>query len=478
MIRVLVLAALVALTVAVVGWFAVDPGRVVLDFRGWRIETTAGILVLAVAALVAAALLLWSLLAWVLGAPRRIGAWRQARRRARGLRALAAGMVAVAAGDVRGARKQARRAALAEGDTPLTLLLGAQAAQLEGDDRAAEKYFTAMLARKDTEFLGLRGLVVQAGRAGDHARALIHAERAAKLRPDAGWAHAAVFDLAVKARAWSQAEVALDRAIRKGGIGRAEGARHRACLLLVQSAEAERQGFAVEALRLAARAARANDGFVPAALVRARLESEQGNRRRARRLLERAFAAAPQGDLAAARLALAEGEGEALAQDRLRAAARLLDRAPGSPEAHLAAADAALDAGLWGKAGRHLDDAENALAAGSEAAARPARLYRLRARLAQDESGDARAAAHWLAQAAAALPDPRWVCGACGHAAPAWSGLCPACGAFDTLDWRTPAPLAALGPARADAGAAYGTALPGAVLPGLAGAGASALTKD
>lgn len=466
MIRALILIVLVALTVAAVGWFASDPGRVALEFRGWQIDTSVGVLALAVAALIVAVVASWSVLGWILGVPRRIGAWRVARRRTRGLRALAAGMVAVAAGDSKGARKFARRATSAEGDTPLTLLLAAQAAQLEGDDKAAEKYFTAMLARKETEFLGLRGLVVQANRSGDGARALVHAERAAKLRPDAGWAHAAVFDLAVKAGAWKRAEDALGPAVRRGAIERAPGARHRAALLLMQSAAAEQGGFEVEALRLAARAHRAEESFAPAALARARLELAQGNKRRARRILERAFAASSVGAVSAAFLALAEGEGETLALDRLRLAVRLLDRAPEAPEAHLAAAEAALDARLWGKAGRHLDDAEARIKAGAGDAPLPGRLYRLRARLAEDEAGDARAAAQWLAKAAVATPDPRWVCTACAQAAARWTGLCGGCGGFDTLEWRTPVPLAALGPGPG----------PMAALPGMAAA--PALTKD
>ena len=361
-------------------------------------------------------------------------------------------MVAVAAGDTKGARKFARRAALAEGDTPLTLLLGAQAAQLEGDDRAAEKYFTEMLARPETEFLGLRGLVVQAQRAHDPARALAHAARAAKLRPDAGWAHATVFDLSVRARAWTRAEEALVAAIRRGGIDRAEGARHRATLLLMQSSEGEAAGFAIEALNLARRALRADGSSVPAALIRSRLEAAAGNGRRARRVLERAWEASAHPEIAAAYLGLATGEGEALTVDRLRRAVKLLDIAPDAAEAHLLAGEAALDARLWGKARKHLDDAEACFAAADgESGARPARYFRLRARQAEDEAGDHRAAARWLAEAAGASPDPRWVCLACAAPVAEWTGLCPSCGGFDTLEWRIPEPLAALAPRRARA---------------------------
>ena len=55
-------------------------------------------------------------------------------------------------------------------EPPLTLLLSAQAAQLEGDDQAARGYFEAMLDQPATAFLGLRGLLVQAERTGDTAQ--------------------------------------------------------------------------------------------------------------------------------------------------------------------------------------------------------------------------------------------------------------------------------------------------------------------
>ena len=352
--RVLVLLVLAALTVLAVGWFASDPGTLAFTFRGWRVETSVGVAALAIALVVVAAIAVASLLGSLLRTPARLRAWRATRRLRKGLSALAAGMVAVAAGDAGAARRAARRAESAEGETPLTLLLAAQAAQLEGDNRAAEKYFTAMLARRETEFLALRGLLVQAMHAGNETRALDYARRAAKLRPDAGWAQAAEFELAVKAGQWKEAEDALSRAIRRGAVAPARGRRHRAALFLMQSRDAEAAGFDGEALALAKRAMRTADDFAPAALARARLERVRGNAKRARRLLERAFAVAPHPDITAAYLAFAEGEGDALVHDRLRLATRLLERAPDALEARLAAADAAVAAGLWGKARKHL----------------------------------------------------------------------------------------------------------------------------
>lgn len=442
--RFLLLFILVALVAVAVGWFATDPGTVVLELRGWRIETSAGALALAVAVLVVACIVVWASFAWLAAAPARMRRWRTERRRRRGLKALAAGMVSVAAGDARGARRAARRAQLAESETPLTLLLNAQAAQLEGDDKAAEKFFHAMLARPETEFLALRGLLIQARNARQDDRALELAERAAKLRPDAGWTHQAVFDLAVREQQWRKAETALGQAVRHGAVGRDVGAQHRAALFLAEAAEAERKGFAVEALSLARRAQRADPDLVPAALARARFEVDQGSPRRARRILERAFARTPHPEIARAYLALAPASSENDNRERLRLAGRLLKAAPDAPEAFIAAAEEALAAKLWGRARKHVDDADARL--DDQGRLVPARHFRLRAEIEEAECADAQAAALWLRRAAQAAPDPRWVCGACGETAPAWTPLCGRCHGFNTLAWRTPAPLAALGP--------------------------------
>jgi uncharacterized membrane-anchored protein len=113
------------------------------------------------------------------------------------------------------------------------------------------------------------------------------------------------------------------------------------------------------------------------------------------------------------------------------------------------AAGAALEAQLWGKARQHLDDAEACLgtdeAPGSLA---PARYFRLRARIEEAESGDARTAGQWLLRASNAPADPRWVCRACGEVSAEWHGVCGRCGGFDTMDWRSPAPVGVIGAER------------------------------
>jgi HemY protein len=45
----------------------------------------------------------------------------------------------------------------------------------------------------------------------------------------------------------------------------------------------------------------------------------------------------------------------------------------------------------------------------------------------------------WLDRAVGAMPDPRYVCARCSGENLDWHSLCPHCGAFDALSWRTPA---------------------------------------
>ena len=76
-------------------------------------------------------------------------------------------MIAIGSGDSRAANATPRKPASSSADEPLTKLLRAQAAQLNGDRAAAQSAFHEMLEHHETHALGLRGLHLEARRAGD-----------------------------------------------------------------------------------------------------------------------------------------------------------------------------------------------------------------------------------------------------------------------------------------------------------------------
>lgn len=425
----LILFLLLALVLAWAGvWVAQHPGQVTLEWGGWRVDTSAGVLGAAVVAFAVVVALLYRLWLFLTRAPGRIGQALKERRSQKGYKALAKGMVAVAAGDAEEARRQVGKADGLLGEPALTLLLKAQAAQLNGDETAAERFFTAMLDDPDMAFLGLRGLMNQALKRGDDARALELARQAHALNPKSVWLADALFALEAREGQWVEADRTLKKLTKAKGLSQGKARRLRAITLLGQSMAAETDGNVRDALKLAAKAVRESPDLTPAATHYARLLIADEQRRKAKTVLEKAWSIHPHPELADLYFAACDAPD---GLSKVRAAKKLLALKPGAAEAHLAMAGAALEGGLWGEARTHLNAAmETGLATRS--------VYILMARLEEEEKGDAAAVREWLARAASAPADPAWVCGECGHVAARWTPHCSKCQGFDTLAWGVP----------------------------------------
>ncbi|MGD9617339.1 MAG: heme biosynthesis HemY N-terminal domain-containing protein [Alphaproteobacteria bacterium] len=442
-----ILLALVLLTAAVAAgvYFADNPGEVEIAWQGWLIETSVGVLVAlaALSAFATAALVLF--LAGLRRTPAVLRRRREEGRRRAGEAALTRGLVALAAADAGEARRHAERARMLLGDTPVVLLLAAEAASRQGDSDTARRAYAALLDRRDTEFLGLRGLIGQALRAGDDATALPLAERARALRPDAPWLAENVLRLQARGGDWQGARATLAAAAQRRALPASAGRHGSGVVLYELSRSVERAGDLRRASALAAQAQQLAPDLAPIAGHNARLLLARGRRRGAARAIERAWQTAPHPMLA--RLYLeARRAGEPLAG---AASLQLLAaRNPDALESHLAIGEAALAARLWGEARRHLT-----LAVEASPAAPSRRLCLLMARLEESEDGEPRAARQWLDRAIGAPPDPCYLCTRCGAATPEWQSVCPACGGFDTLAWQAPEDRGAIG-ARSAFGAA------------------------
>ena len=116
----------------------------------------------------------------ILRSPEQVSLFFRHRRAMKGYLAISRGLIAIGAGDLRGARKSADEAARLSPGDPLALLLTAQSAQMAGDRGAAERAFRAMARRDDTKLLGLRGLYIEAQRRDDAHAARLAAEEAAQ----------------------------------------------------------------------------------------------------------------------------------------------------------------------------------------------------------------------------------------------------------------------------------------------------------
>ncbi len=424
-------------------WVADRPGDVSLQWLGFRIETSFALLAAAIIIVVIVTALAYRLWLALRRAPGRVTEALQGRRRQKGYQALTRGMVAVAAGDADEARRSVKRAEVLLNDPPLTLLLSAQAAQLEGDDTAAAGFFEAMTKQPETEFLGVRGLLTQAIKRGDAAEALNLARRAYRLRPKSAWVAGNLLELQARNSDWLDAQVTGDEQVRHGLISRDDGRRRKAVLALQQGLEKRAEGDLEAAARQFKSAADLAPGFAPAVAALAGSLVAAGKHKRARELIEKAWRTMPHPDLLEpywAAVGDADGDGFELA--RMKATERLAKANRDHPESHIGLARAALAARLWGEARTHLGGL-------AEPNNQEARVCRLWAELEDAEHGDAAAARRWLSQATHAEADSAWVCGSCGNAVQAWSALCGNCGALDGFTWRKPPHVASL-PAAVD----------------------------
>lgn len=417
----------VAILVALAVWLSDHPGKVEINWLGYRIETYFGILVLLVGVLLLVITAVYRTWRTVLGAPGEYLAYRRTRRREEGYRSLALGLAAAAAGDRDEAKTLARRADALLQDPDLTRLLSAQAASLNGDEAAALRYFNALSENDETAFVGLTGLIRQAIQVGDTPRVLELAERAHRIRPDSAFVVETLFDLQTRGARWQEAQATLFDAVRRDVKPESAAIGHRKAIFTARAREAEQAGQFDDAADLAEKALAGTGDFVPAAVLRARLAARDGKTRKTIRLLEDLWASNPHPELVAAYTGLWPNE---TPLERLRRVQKLTRSNTGALESRLALAAAALDAELWGEARRNLNGlADQALSV---------RACRLMARLEQDEHGDSAAARLWLERTGAAPPDQSWTCGSCGAVAPDWSALCGNCGVFDTISWKQP----------------------------------------
>ena len=429
--KAIVFAVLAAAAIFAAYWMALHPGNVTIDWLGYRMEPPIGVLVLAVLVFAIIVTLLYRVIRAILGTPRRIGRALEASRRKRGYKALSQGMVAVAAGDAQEAARWSRRADDLLEDPPITLLLSAQAAQLNGDEKAAEKYFNAMLEKPETRFLGLRGLLMQALREGDHQRALGYVRQAHAMRPKTPWVVTNLFELSQRTGDLDSAAAALKQAVKIKALDKPAAGHKGAVITLAKAERLLAAGQKEEAFTQARLADRSDPDLLAAALLHARLAVERKAWKEAAKVVERSWPRTPSAELAAL---YRDAAPDAKPLEQVKRFVKLAALNPKHRESHLALAEASLEAGLWGEVRRHLADLVTL--AGEDPPR--AQVCRLMARLEEAERKDTAAAHRWLERAAVAPPDPAWVCDSCGAVATRWSANCGSCASFDSLGWRLP----------------------------------------
>jgi len=438
MLRALYIFLIIAALGAIAVWLAGNPGSLVMHWRGYEIRTSFVVGLGLLVGLAFLVLYIYRLGVAFFHTPATVSHYLEARRQRKGFAALSRGMMAVAAGDAAEARRYAAQAHKLLDEPPLTLLLAAQAAQLDGNEAEASRHFAAMLQTPETEFIGLRGLFIQARRAGDSEQALNIARRALASRPHTNWAAQAIFEIETAQENWEGALHMLDQAQAAKLLNKEEARHRRAVLLTAEAMTAEdaardqaedvANNARERALSFALQAVSLERDFVPAVAIAARLYGETGKPARAARLIEDTWTRTPHPELADIYLRLM---GRESAYERLSRVRLLAGCNRDHPQSRIALARAAIGARDWLSARGALQPLID-----GEMASLTQHVCELMAQVEEGEFGNKGQSREWLARALYAAEDEQWV--GEGYRSDRWSPINPVTGEFDALQWQAP----------------------------------------
>jgi HemY protein len=407
-------------------WLADRPGDISLVWGGELYQTklivAAGLLI----AIIAVVMIAWWLIRTIWLSPHSVTRYFRARKRDRGYQALSTGLIAAGSGNALLARKMAARSrGLIRADQePLINLLEAQAALIEGNHNEARAKFEEMANDPETRELGLHGLYLEAKRLGATEAAQQYAEKAADKAPYLPWAAQATLEHRSREGRWDDAIRLLDQQKAARVIEKDEASHLRAVLLTARAAD-RLESSPAAAREDALHALKLSDEFVPAALIAAKALFREDRTRKATSVLEQTWKAVANPEIGKAYVRARSGD---TVIDRLKRAERLEGLRPNNVEALLIVAQAALDAGDYGKARTK-----------AEAAARidPREgAFLLLADIEETETGDQGRVRHWMGQALRAPRDPAWV--ADGFVSDKWLPMSPVTGKLGAFEWKAP----------------------------------------
>lgn len=287
-------------------WLAENPGTVTIHWFEYQIDTSFVVLLVMSCVAAVGLSICYLILRTILHIPARFSNRRSLKQYRAALTEITYSVAALAASDTATAQAHTRKAEKLLGTTPLTLLLSAQIARNQGDEKKTHALLEQLLDHKETEYLAARNLSEAAGKQDLLPKALQLAERAQTINPRERESLLSVIGIHVRLCKWQEALQALKTG--KASVNRAEQRELRGKILLAQAQKlaAEEQD---EAALVHARAALSClPEFVPALCFTAECYAREGEQAKALKLLQKAWRTNPHPQLADGLRALAMKE--------------------------------------------------------------------------------------------------------------------------------------------------------------------------
>lgn len=417
---------IVFLIAAGFAWLADQSGSLLLvKLGGFEFAEENLAIIAAIAfALLLAIILIWIVIAMVWKTPNNIGSFFKNRRREKGWRAIANGMIAVGAGDINAAKRSAKQSQKFLPKESVSGLLTAQAAQMEGNQDVARHAFETMLKKSETKILGLRGLYMEAEASGDTQAARLLVEEAVNEQPGLEWSGKALISMQALEGNWDDALKTLDQNANAKLYDKNEAKRLRAVLLTASAMQLE-TGDPEKAKTQALEAHRLAPDLVPATTTAARTLARLGDVRKAAKLIQKTWKLMPHPELMEAYSHVRSGDS---GLDRLKRAQTLNKLKPDHPEGLMGIARAQIDLQDWDGARETLTRLEQG--------AQTERVCLMMSEIEEGQYGDRGRMREWLSRAVRAPRDAVWT--ADGYIADEWAPISPVSSNLDAFQWRVP----------------------------------------
>jgi HemY protein len=424
MVRIALLLAVITVLSLGAAWLGDEPGHVAIDWSDYHIETSLLVLLAAVALLSLACVVAYLLFFAIVRSP---GGWmrsRAAKRQSLGLTALTEAFTAIATQDIRSAKKQLAKAQHYMPQQPLTLMLAAQTARMEGDESKARLYLERLLATDGGEYMATRSLIENARRNNDPAAAVSYAEKALSLKPSDAWTATTLIALYSKLGRSQQALQLIALSARRRALTKAEARKFNAYVLFESASGLIADGRDDAAVPALVDSLYNLPGFVPSAALLGVTYFTFKEPKLALKAISAAWKKTPH---VALTRALLKGWDTGTDSDQkaiIKAARKLAQMHLQHNESQYLLAEMAMRSLDRDAARGHIQHLLGT---------RPTlRGCTLMAELEQI-AGNPGEAAVWLKRAASAPADAAYSCDNCNHPADHWQFLCPNCSGVATL---------------------------------------------
>lgn len=421
MLRLIFFFVVIAFAALGVTWMLEQQGSVSVDYAGYRIDTTPGILALAVLLFGFLMWLLISLFLKIIAVPALLGRAGQARRNRHGLKLMEQAMLELDEGEPQKALAHALKADKLLDRPTLSQPLVAKAAMAHGHHEKAIEVLEAMTNNPQTRRAGLRGLLDEALEQGDDETALKLARDVAGMGDKSAQLLSILFDLEVAHQHWNEALNIIGQQVNSKHM-QSDQANERRALILTEKARSlpgEDHIGRLQHLKEAHKMDSAHPGVVNE-YARELARNKQQNK--AFKVIKEAWAKSPHPDL----LAAAHPELAGLTEkDRNKKLDQIFAANPDHRETKIAMATRALEDGNIQRARELVTNLlEDEISQ---------RVCMLMAAVEKESIAGETVVRAWLAKALSLPRDNVWVCSDCGQEHEHWQAVCDHCGEFATI---------------------------------------------